>query len=86
MFTRPLARAAATIARRLAQQNISLESIVQRHGVAHDTARSGRSGEPVPVIMITYATSEDAVRKALSAVRRDRVVSGRPQVIRIEKN
>ena len=78
---------AATIARRLAQQNISLESIVQRHGSAARTAaRPGRSGEPVPVILITYATSEDAVRKALVAVRRDRVIAGRPQVIRIEKN
>jgi homoserine dehydrogenase len=78
---------AATIARRLAQQKISLESIVQRHGIAGQGARaSGRSGEPVPVIMITYATSEDAVRRALAAVRRDRVISGRPQVIRIEKN
>jgi homoserine dehydrogenase len=78
---------AATIARRLAQQKISLESIVQRHGRAPDgAAASGRSGEAVPVIMITYATSEDAVRKALVAVRRDRVISGRPQVIRIEKN
>jgi homoserine dehydrogenase len=90
-YIRLLARdrpgSAATIARRLAQQNISLESIVQRHGAgARDTARPGRSGEPVPVIMITYATSEDAVRKALVAVRRDRVISGRPQVIRIEKN
>jgi homoserine dehydrogenase len=78
---------AATIARRLAQQRISLESIVQRHGAAtRGPSPSGRSGEPVPVIMITYATSEDAVRRALSAVRRDRVISGRPQVIRIEKN
>jgi len=78
---------AATIARRLAQQGISLESIVQRHSaVAEKRAASGRSGEPVPVIMITYATSEDAVRRALSAVRRDRVISGQPQVIRIEKN
>jgi len=78
---------AATIARRLAQQKISLESIVQRHGIAGQGARaSGQSGEPVPVIMITYATSEDAVRRALAAVRRDRVISGRPQVIRIEKN
>src|SRR6202045_3843433 len=90
-YIRLLARdrpgSAATIARRLAQQNISLESIVQRHGTeARNTARPGRSGEPVPVIMITYATSEDAVRKALVAVRRDRVISGRPQVIRIEKN
>jgi homoserine dehydrogenase len=78
---------AATIARRLAQQKISLESIVQRHGTAAQGASpSGKSGEAVPVIMITYATSEDAVRRALAAVRRDRVISGRPQVIRIEKN
>ena len=60
---------------------------MQRHGTeARNRARPGRSGEPVPVIMITYATSEDAVRKALVAVRRDGVISGRPQVIRIEKN
>jgi homoserine dehydrogenase len=40
----------------------------------------------VPVILITYATTEDAVRKALAAVDRDKVVLGKPQVIRIEKN
>jgi homoserine dehydrogenase len=78
---------AATIAHRLAQQKISLESIVQRHPVGSaGAAQPGRSGEAVPVIMTTYATSEDAVHKALAAVRRDRVVYGKPQVIRIEKN
>ena len=74
---------AATIAKRLAQQKISLESIVQRH------PQGGPVGDgkgAVPVILITYATTEDAVRKALAAVGRDRVISGRPQVIRIEKN
>jgi homoserine dehydrogenase len=76
---------AATIARRLAQQHISIESIVQRH-------RAPQGGEvpkhpaPVPVILITYATTEDAVRKALAAVKRDKVISGEPQLIRIEKN
>jgi homoserine dehydrogenase len=79
---------AATIAKRLAQQNISLESIVQRHGgprgEGHDLAK--RANAPVPVILITYATTEDAVRKALAAVSRDKVISGKPQVIRIEKN
>jgi homoserine dehydrogenase len=90
-YIRLLARdrpgSAATIARRLAQQHISLESIVQRHEIrAQGAGQPGRSGEPVPVILITYATTEDAVRKALAAVRRDRVISGRPQVIRIEKN
>jgi homoserine dehydrogenase len=94
-YIRLLARdrpgSAATIARRLAQRQISMESIVQRHdiraqGTVQGTTQPGRSGRPVPVILITYATSEDAVRKALAAVRRDRVISGRPQVIRIEKN
>ena len=78
---------AATIAHRLAQQKISLESIVQRHPTGSaGAAQPGRSNEAVPVIMTTYATSEDAVHKALAAVRRDRVVYGKPQVIRIEKN
>ena len=90
-YIRLLARdrpgSAAAIARRLAQQQISIESIVQRQTAkTHSTAAPGRSGEPVPVILVTYATTEDAVRKALAAVRRDRVISGRPQVIRIEKN
>ena len=40
----------------------------------------------MPVILITYATHEDAVRRALAAVQKDNVISGRPQVIRIEKN
>jgi len=75
----------AAIAHRLAEQHISIESIVQRH-------RSPQGGDdprqppPVPVILITYATTEDAVRKALAAVKRDRVISGEPQLIRIEKN
>jgi homoserine dehydrogenase len=73
---------AATIAKRLAEQEISLESIVQRHIGPSGEVKSGS----VPVILITYATTEDAVRKALAAVGRDRVISGRPQVIRIEKN
>jgi homoserine dehydrogenase len=79
---------AATIAKRLAQQHISLESIMQRHRDARPLGGGDpkRAGDPVPVILITYATSEDAVRKALAAVGRDKVISGKPQVIRIEKN
>ncbi len=75
---------AATIAQRLADQDISLESIVQRHSQAQPSGNG--KGRSVPVILVTYATTEDAVRKALAAVGRDRVISGRPQVIRIEKN
>jgi len=79
---------AATIAKRLAQKKISLESIVQRRRGErpHGGDTPGRSDLPVPVILITYATTEDAVRRALAAVGRDKVISGKPQVIRIEKN
>jgi homoserine dehydrogenase len=75
---------AAAITKRLAQHNISMESIVQRHSGTLGGAEKPQG--PVPVILITYATTEDAVRKALAAVQRDKVISGRPQLIRIEKN
>ena len=77
----------ATIAQRLAEHQISIESIVQRHrGRPHGGDNPASAAEPVPVILITYATTEDAVRKALAAVERDQVILGAPQVIRIEKN
>src|SRR5437762_2880585 len=66
-YIRLLARdrpgSAATIARRLAQQGISLESIVQRHAGTQGGSNPGKAA-PVPVILITYATTEDAVRRA----------------------
>jgi homoserine dehydrogenase len=87
LMARDMTGTAATIATRLAERNISIESIVQRHpDGAFDAQGTGRTSSPVPVILITYATSEDAVRSALQAVQRDKVISGRPQVIRIEKN
>lgn len=85
LMARDLPGTAATIATRLAEQKISIESIVQRHPDGGNGAARGKS-EPVPVILITYATSEDAVHRALQAVQRDKVITGRPQVIRIEKN
>jgi homoserine dehydrogenase len=86
LMARDLAGTAATIATRLAQQKISIESIVQRHADGVDANGMARKAAPVPVILITYATSEDAVHRALQAVQHDKVISGRPQVIRIEKN
>ena len=74
------------VAARMAAKGISLESIVQRHPEGVDANGSAKKPSPAPVIMITYATSEDAVYRALEAVQRDKVISGRPQVIRIEKN
>ena len=86
LMARDLAGTAATIATRLADQKISIESIVQRHANGVDVVQTAGKAAPVPVILITYATSEDAVHRALDAVQRDKVISGRPQVIRIEKN
>ncbi len=78
----------AAIAKQLASQKISLESIVQRHPGAQphggDDPRSPAA--PAPVILITYATTEDAVRRALKAIKKQGVIAGHPQVIRIEKN
>jgi homoserine dehydrogenase len=77
---------AATIATRLAERQISLESIVQRHPGGRPHGGDDPAGAPpVPVILITYATTEDAVRQALDAVVRDGVIVGKPQLIRIEK-
>ncbi|HEY0327554.1 MAG TPA: homoserine dehydrogenase [Rhodopseudomonas sp.] len=86
LMARDLTGTAATIATRLAEQGISIESIVQRHPNGNRDGGSHKTSSPVPVILITYATTEDAVRRALAAVQRDKVISGRPQVIRIEKN
>ena len=66
---------------------ISLESIVQRHAPSVPrVARIRRAPPRGAVILITYATTEDAVRKALAAIEQDKVCIGTPQVIRIEKN
>src|SRR6202166_3423384 len=86
LMARDLAGTAAAIATRLAEQKISIESIVQRHPDGVDANGAAKKASPVPVILMTYATSEDAVYRALQAVQRDKVINGRPQVIRIEKN
>ncbi|WP_029005862.1 homoserine dehydrogenase [Azorhizobium doebereinerae] len=76
---------AATIARRMAEEGISLESIVQRRPPRpHGASASGP--DDVGVILITYATTEDAVRRAMAAIEADGVIVGEPQVIRIEKD
>ena len=41
-------------------------------------------GAPAPVILITYETTEAAIRKALEAIKGDGHVLGEPQMIRIE--
>jgi len=78
----------AAIAKHLAREKISLESIVQRHrGTQPHGGDDPRSPDaPASVILITYATSEDAVRRALKAIKKQGVIAGNPQLIRIENN
>jgi homoserine dehydrogenase len=83
VYDRPGAFAA--IAARMAAAGISLESIVQRRRVARSTAPEHPVPEaPAPVILITYETTEAAVRAALEGVTADGHIVGAPQVIRIE--
>ncbi len=79
VFDRP--GAAAAIATRMAERDISLESIVQRRRPG--TQASVNSA--VPVVLITHATHEKTVRQALEAVVADGFLSEKPQVIRIER-
>ena len=79
VYDRPGAFAA--IARRMADHNISLESIVQRHRNSKD----GNADKPVPVILITYETTEVAIREALDGISRDGHIADAPQMIRIEQ-
>jgi homoserine dehydrogenase len=71
--------AAAAIASRMAERNISLESIVQR-GEPGDKTKGA-----VPVVLITHATYEKLIREALAAVVADGFIAAPPQVIRIER-
>lgn len=75
--------AAAAIATRMAARGISLESIMQRG--RRDLPKGEKPPEVMPVVLITYATTERLIREALADVVADGFVSGRPQVIRIER-
>jgi homoserine dehydrogenase len=79
---------AATIARRMADENISLESIMQRRKAKrpHGGDDPKLATAAASVVLITYATTEDAVRRALAAIEKEGVLAEKPQVIRIEKS
>jgi homoserine dehydrogenase len=78
--------AIAAIATRMAEQRISLESIVQKCDAPDlpGFGRPGQEGDPTPVVMITHRTREDALRSALDLIVKDGHVQGMPQMIRIE--
>ena len=87
VFDRPGAMAAIT--RRMSDENVSLESIVQRRpGAVHpgqpDEPPPGAGEAAVTVIILTHDTTEAAMRKALQAIEEDGKVAEPPQMIRIE--
>jgi len=87
VFDRP--GAFAKIAVCMAEKKISLESIVQRKSKSKSTAGgmaagAEGAGDPQPVIIITYETTESAVKEALKAVEDAGVIATKPQIIRIE--
>jgi homoserine dehydrogenase len=76
----------ASIAKRMAENNISLESIVQRRRAPKaDAPEHPRPLEPQPVMLITYDTTEAQVKEALELITADGHIAERPQMIRIEQ-
>ena len=80
LSVRDRAGAFAGIATRMAEQQISLESIVQKRAAA-----TGAEEGNAPVVLITHATTEEAIRAALEAVMADGHITEPPQLIRIER-
>jgi len=76
---------AAGVATRMAEADISLESILQKRSETAAKDPHGRSGAPVPLVLITYAATEAAIRSALDKIGGDGIVAEPPQVIRIER-
>lgn len=68
----------ASVATQMAQNGISLESIVQR-------ANGGSQSDAKTIILVTHATMESSVRKAVEGIKAGNYLSGEPQVIRIER-
>ena len=77
VYDRPGAFAA--VASRMAEQEISLEHILQ-HQEDHDTV-----GERQSVTLVTHETLEENVRAALAAIRDDGHIDNQAQMIRIER-
>ncbi len=87
LFVADRAGAMAAVAARMAEQKISIDSIIQRKDLEKIKASSPEltGGLLVPVVLITQATAPSALRAALDAVMKDGYVEGNPQMIRIEK-
>ncbi len=82
VYDRPGAFAA--IAARMAEQGISLKSIMQSREEGEQGPDDGK-GAPVPVVMITHRTTEAAIRRAFETIESDGHIDRPPKMIRIER-
>jgi homoserine dehydrogenase len=84
VFDRP--GAMASIAKRMGDRDVSLESVVQRRprGARPGIDAKPKPGLPTGVTLITHETTEEAIRAALDAIHKDGNVAESPQMIRIE--
>lgn len=83
LYDRP--GAVAAIAKRMAEQGISLESIIQKRRSPPNRQERVEKSDTMPVVLITHDTLEAAVREALDAIEGDGHISSTPRTIRIEK-
>ncbi|WP_319496883.1 homoserine dehydrogenase [uncultured Cohaesibacter sp.] len=77
----------ASIATRMAEQEISLESIVQhkKRSKASEAEATPAAGKSQDIILITYETTEMRINKAIEAIKTDGHIIAPPQVIRIAR-
>lgn len=73
----------ATIAQSMADNGISLESIVQRSSRGVSDIEGGNPAKTV--ILITHTTTESAIRAATDMIKKKGDLIAQPQVIRIER-
>jgi homoserine dehydrogenase len=67
----------ARIAGLLGNERISIASVIQKER---------KRGTTVPLVILTHASLERSLRKALTGIARLRVVRGRPVILRIEEH
>lgn len=69
----------ASVAKRMAENSISLESIVQR------PLAENKQPNTKTIVLVTHETTESSVRKALMSIMEDGHLVDKPQMIRIER-
>lgn len=75
--------ALASIAARMGEHDISIESVIQRPDLSVESDQDTKDTRTI--VLITHKTLEKTIREALAEIAGDALVVGKPQLIRIEK-